>query len=108
MFKVDDLPDIGHEYGTYVLSHWNRAQPGSSLHLAFSALSHAVFGRARWVNKAIEDADRSHAQSIVRTQEEMKEFSNESIDQLLVSIMLMGTYEVCLAVLLAETANINC
>lgn len=99
MFRLEDLPDIGHEYSNYVLFNWVRAQPGSSLHVALSALSHAVFGRARHVNKAIEDADRAHAQSIIKTSKgmrEMKEMSSESIDQLLVAIMLMGTYEVCL------------
>lgn len=97
IFRLDDLPDIGHEYSTYVLSYWARARPGSSLHLALSALSHAVFGRARQVSKAIEDADKIHAQGIVRTHKELKELSDESIDQLLITIMLMSSYEVCSA-----------
>ena len=94
MFRLDDLPDIGHEYGSYVIFNWIRARPGSSLHLALSAVSHAVFGRARQVDEAIEKADSAHAQSIVKTHREMKVLSNESIDQLLVTTMLMSTYEV--------------
>jgi hypothetical protein len=99
MFRLDDLPDIGHEYSNYVIFTWVRAHPGSSLHVSLFALSHAVFGRARRVSKAIEDADRAHAQSIIKTSKDMrdmKEMSGEDIDQLLVATMLMGTYEVCL------------
>ena len=57
MFRLEDLPEIGHEYSNYVIFGWARARPGSSLHAAFSALSHAVFGRARHTNKALEDAE---------------------------------------------------
>ena len=99
MFRLEDLPDIGHEYGSYVIFHWVRARPESSLHLAPFALSHAVFGRANYVDKALEDADRAHAQSIVKMQEEMGEIGdspNEKIDQLLVTTMLMSSYQVCL------------
>jgi hypothetical protein len=95
-FRLDDLPDIGHEYGSYVLLYWNRARSYSSLHLALSALSHAVFGRAKQVSKAVESAQRIHAQTIVSTKKDMDEVSDESIDQLLVAVMLMGTYEVWL------------
>ena len=97
MFRLDDLPDIGHEYNSFVISHWARARPGSGLHLALSALSHAVFGKARNVNKALEDADKFHAQSIMKTHKEMNELSAENIDQLLVTIMLMSSFEVCLS-----------
>jgi hypothetical protein len=88
------MPDIGHEYSSYVLFHWNRAQPSSSIHLALSALSLAIFGKAKQVNRAIEDAQKYHALTIVKAKEEMKEPSNGSIDQLLLAIMLMGFYEV--------------
>ena len=99
MFRLEDLPDIGHEYGNYVLFNWVRARPGSSLHVALSALSHAVFGRARHENKALENAGKAQALSIVKTSKEMmevKQVSSQSIDQLLVATMLMGTYEVSL------------
>jgi hypothetical protein len=95
-FRLDDLPDIGHEYSNYVSLYWNRARSDSSLHLALSALSHAVFGKAKHVSKAVEDAERFHAQTIMSAKKDMDEVSNETIDQLLVAIMLMGIYEVCL------------
>jgi hypothetical protein len=99
MFRLEDLPDIGHEYSAYVIFHWARARPGSGLHLALFAFSHAVFGRANHVEKALEDADRVHAQSIVTMQEEMEDMeqsSDEKIDQLLVTTMLMSSYQVSL------------
>jgi hypothetical protein len=94
MFRLDDLPDFGHDYSSYVLIHLIPAQPGSSLRLAFSALSHAVFGRARKETRAIEDAGKVHAQSMMSTQKDITELSVENTDQLLIAIMLMGSYEV--------------
>jgi hypothetical protein len=95
MFRLDDLPNIGHEYTAHVLSHWIRAKPGSSLHWAFSAISHAVFGKKRGVVKAIQVAEKSHEMAIVKTHQDMKQLSSESIDELLITIMLMSSYEVC-------------
>ena len=91
-----DLPDIGHDYSAYVLCHWNRAQPDSSLHLAVSAYSLAAFGRKSRMFKTLEIADNFYAQSIVKTQHEIKEPSNESIHQLLLVTILLTNYEVCL------------
>lgn len=99
MFRLEDLPDIGHEYNTHVVFHWTRARPGSSLHLALFAYSHVVFGRANHVERAFEDADKAHAQALVTMQQEMKDFdqlSDGKIDQLLVTTMLMSSYQVCL------------
>ena len=98
MFRMEDLPDFGHEYNAYVLSYWARAQPGSSLHLALFAFSHALFGRANHVLKAIENADRAHARALVKMQDDMEDMngvSDEMIDQLLVTTMLMSSYQVC-------------
>ena len=97
MFRLEDLPDIGHEYNAYVVFHWARARPGSGLHLALFAYTHAVFGRANRLEKALEDADRAHAQAIVTMQKEMEDFeqlSDENIGQLLVTTMLMSSYQV--------------
>jgi hypothetical protein len=94
VFRVDELPEFGHEYLQYVLYYWNRTRPGSSLHLALSAVSLAVFGKARGVGQAVEDAERIHEQTIVSTKKVMSEVSDETIDQLLLAIMLMGFYEV--------------
>ena len=108
IFGLDELPDFGHEYGSYVLFYWNRARSDSSLHLALSALSHAVFGRARQVSQALEQAKRIHAQAIVSTKKDMNEVSEETIDQLLVAIMLMGSYAVCFSCGFGESARLNC
>lgn len=89
-----EMPDIGCDYLTYALGNWNRAGPGSSLQLAVSAFSHAVFFRQMRVSKAAEDADRFYARSIIQTQKEIKELSNERIDHLVVATLLMTNYEV--------------
>jgi hypothetical protein len=97
MFRLEDLPDIGHEYSAYVVFHWARARPGSGLHLGLFAYSHAVFGRANHVEKALQDADRAHSQAIVTMQKEMEDFEqlpDGNIDQLLVTTMLMSSYQV--------------
>jgi hypothetical protein len=91
----NDMPDIGHDYLTYALYHWNSAGPGSSLHLAVSAFSHAVFWRGRRISQALENADRFYVRSIMKTQKEIKELSTESIDHLVVATLLMTNYEVC-------------
>lgn len=101
----NDLLDIGHEYGSYALCHWNRARPDSSLHLAVSAFSLAVFGLARRVNKALEEADEFYARSVMKTRKEIKELSKETIDQLLVATMLMASYDVCFGLLFLEYRN---
>jgi hypothetical protein len=97
MFRLEDLPEIGHMYSEHVLFHWARARPGSGLHLALFTFSHAVFGRANHVEKALEVAERAHAQSIAAIQKEMEDLeqlSDENIDQLLVTTMLMSSYQV--------------
>jgi hypothetical protein len=69
------------------------------LHLGLFAYSHAVFGRANRVEKALEDADRAHSQAIVTMQKEMEDFEqlpDENIDQLLITTMLMSSYQVSL------------
>jgi hypothetical protein len=93
-FRLDDLPGMGHEYGSYVLLHWARARPDSSLHLALLALSHAVFGRIRQVDEATIGAYKFYARSIVKLSKETKELSSENMDQLLLTTMLMANYEV--------------
>jgi hypothetical protein len=95
VFGINDLR-FGHEYGSYVISHWNRSRPDSSLSLTLLAFTHAVFGRARRASKAIEDANRLFSQAMTKVKEDIKDVSNEDIDQLLLAIMLMGSFEVCL------------
>jgi hypothetical protein len=93
-FQLGELPDIGHEYGNHTLSYWDNTEPDSSLSLAVSAISHAVFGRAKRLSPALEDAEKHYAKSVVKTRSQIKEVSNETIDQLLITIMLMANYEV--------------
>lgn len=74
----------------------NASQTDSSLSLALSACSHAVFGRVRHVEKAFEEGETFYAQSIIKTQEQIsKNLSSENLDRLLVTIMLMAIFEVC-------------
>ncbi|KAJ5805279.1 hypothetical protein N7474_011166 [Penicillium riverlandense] len=89
----DDLFDIGLEYGTYALQYWTCAATNSSLQLAVSAFSLAVFGLARNVNQALGDADRVYGKSIARIREEIANLSNGTIDQLLVATLLMASYD---------------
>jgi hypothetical protein len=88
------MPDVSRNYLTYALCHWDCVGPGSSLQLAVSAFSHAVFWRKMHATKALEYADRFYARTIIRTQKEIKELSNEKIDHLVVATLLMTNYEV--------------
>ena len=102
VFAIRDLPEFGHEYGTYVLPLWISTRPGSSLHLAVSALSLAIFGQVKHSIKAIEAAKRFHTHSIAEAHKLMKQIPNEHIDHLLLTIMLMSSYEARL-----KTQNLN-
>jgi hypothetical protein len=93
----DSLLDLGHEYGAHALNHWKNVQPGSSLYMALSAFSLAVFGLARHSNEALEKADKLHTQGITNTRKEIEITSNRAIDQLLVATTLMASYDVCLS-----------
>lgn len=94
VFRPDDLSEPGHEYNVHVLEHWVRAKPGSSLHLALTALSHAVFGRAKNVPKAIAEGERAYVSALNRTKLAVSRQEEESTDSLLLTTMLMGFYEV--------------
>jgi hypothetical protein len=97
VFRVDELPDIGKEVWTYVPPFWERSAPESCYRLALSAVTHAVFGRAKHVDKAVEDADMFYTKCIGRTSQQIGAgpISDQDIDQLLLTIMLMANYEVC-------------
>jgi hypothetical protein len=90
----DDQLDIGHEYSTYTFSDWDRAQPDSSVRLAWSALTLALFGRARLSNAALRRAETLYAQSIVSMRTELKSVTPETYSQLLVATRLMDSCEV--------------
>jgi len=87
------LHEAAHEWHTYVLPYWMKAKPGSCLHLAVSTLSRAVFGRARNVPQALVQAGKSYAQCLARTQQAVSGQLHESMDELLLTTMLMGYFE---------------
>lgn len=90
----DDLLDVGHEYGTYALNHWHHVRSDSSVHLALTAFSLAVFGRARRVNSALEIAGKFYTRSIIKTQREINQISSDTVEQLLIATTLMASYDV--------------
>jgi hypothetical protein len=87
------LHEAAHEWHTYVLPYWMKAQPGSCLHLAVLTLSRAVFGRARNVPRALLQAGKSYSQCLARTQRAVSGNLHESMDELLLTTMLMGYFE---------------
>jgi hypothetical protein len=89
-----DLFDVSLEYGAHALCDWDHARPDSSLHLAVSAFSLAIFGRVKHLNNAVRDAHRYYSRSCVRIGQEIQELSNENIDQVLTATMLLATYDV--------------
>ena len=90
---AESLHEAAHEWHTYVLPYWMKAKPGSCLHLAVSTLSRAVFGRARNVPQALVQAGKSYAQCLARTQQAVSGQLYESMDELLLTTMLMGYFE---------------
>ncbi|KAF2716161.1 hypothetical protein K431DRAFT_26331 [Polychaeton citri CBS 116435] len=96
LHRYPGVPEIGHECGDHVLDQWKRASPDSSCHLALSAVSQAVFGRVRNDDKAFKGATLSYLQCIRKTRSEVAAAkpSAEEMDQLLVSVMLMSSFEV--------------
>ncbi|KAK6431510.1 hypothetical protein LTR95_012326, partial [Oleoguttula sp. CCFEE 5521] len=93
VFRHDDLSEPGHEYNVHVLQHWIEAKPGSSLHFALSALSLAFFGRSRHAPAAVKDAERAYCRALARTQRVVCGEEKETINHLLLTAMLMGTFE---------------
>lgn len=95
-FALDttDVPDFGLEYSSYVVSYWKSASRDSSLHLALLALAYGVFGRARRSHMAIETAIRFFSKALTKVKAEIKDVASENVDPLLLTIMLMGSFEV--------------
>lgn len=89
------LHDVGHEYGSYALCHHELTQPDSSIQLALTAFTLAVFGQAKHLNEALEIADTFYAKSIAKMRREIRELSCDTIDRLIVATALMGSFDVC-------------
>ncbi|XXH03252.1 hypothetical protein Hte_009650 [Hypoxylon texense] len=93
VFRDDEIPEFAREYSHYLVFYRNRAQPSSSLRLVMSAFSYALSGRAMREDKAIEKASDLFAQGIAKMQAELSELSQDNIDELIVTTMLMASYE---------------
>ncbi|KAH8199423.1 hypothetical protein TruAng_006418 [Truncatella angustata] len=91
--RPSDIPDIGHEYLTYIPSHWETCHTGSSLRLAVSAQSLMVFGRLHNVRQAMAEAGKYYAQAIRKTQSDIQTLAHADIDELVLATMLMTHYE---------------
>ena len=91
--QADTLHEAAHEWHTHVIPYLMKAKPGSCIHLAVSALSRAVFARARSVPQALALADRSYSQCLYKTQQAVGGQSHEDMDELLLTTMMMGYLE---------------
>lgn len=87
------LAEPGQEFVSHVLPYWEHAEHNSSLRLAMTAYSHAVFGRNKGVRSALCLAEKTYAQTVKQTLEEMKTVSTSTIYQVVLAMMLMGSYE---------------
>lgn len=87
------LGDACYEYSSHVLHYWNLARPDSCLRLALMAYSHAVIGRNRGVRQALGLAQRVYAKAVVEIQKAMSGISSDTIYQVILAMMLMGSYE---------------
>lgn len=92
----DDLFDVGQEYGAGA-RYQSRCvdETESSLHLAVSAFSLAVFGRANKAYEIFQRAEKHYARSITELRKELKVLSNDTIDELIIATMILSKYDVC-------------
>ncbi|UKZ68726.1 uncharacterized protein TrAtP1_009748 [Trichoderma atroviride] len=88
-----NLGDACYEYSSHVLHYWDLARPGSCLRLALTAYSHAVIGRNRGVRQALGLAQRVYAKAVEEIQKAMSTISSDTIYQVILAMMLMGSYE---------------
>lgn len=91
--EKNKLGDACYEYSSHVLHYWDLARPGSCLRLALTAYSHAVIGRNRGVRQALSLAQIVYAKAVEEIQKAMSRISSDTIHQVMLAIMLMGSYE---------------
>lgn len=106
LFQPDDLPDFALDYTSFVLQQWSRSAPSSSLHLALYAVAHAVFGREKAVQRALDAAIVFYAKSTAKLREEVQD---EDVDKshLVTARLLLGTYQSVMSdVLQSETSKL--
>lgn len=89
------LQEIESEFGASALRLWDHCHPRSALRLSVSAFALAKFGQAMHSDEAIKIAEVVYGRSIKRMQVEIASLSSETIDQLVVSTLLMAVYDVC-------------
>lgn len=87
------LGDACYDYSSHVLHHWELAAPTSCLRLALTAYSHAVIGRNRGVRQAFSVAERVYAKAVEEIRMTMMRLSGDIIYQVMLAMMLMGSYE---------------
>jgi len=94
-----EIPEVGHEYTCHILIHWQFDKQDSCLSMAIQAFAHAVFGRKRKLPEAVVEAKRLAEVAVDRVNAEVKEVGqwderDGRFDQLMLAIMLMGSFEV--------------
>ena len=88
------MPELMHDHSLSLQSHLDRAKPGSALHLTVSALSHAIFARARNVPDALIIGDKHYSQALAKCEYTLEHYSENDSGALLLATMLMATFEV--------------
>jgi hypothetical protein len=104
---IDDFQGIGLNYSSFITEHWKRASPDSSFNSALLAVAHAAYGRARGIHKLIDDGALLYGQTLAKVKSEIETLAPGDFDQLLITVMLMSTFEVsqvkhCLITRLAQ------
>lgn len=89
-----ELQEVEQEYGALALKYWTSSQPVSTLRLAVSAFSLALFGKAMRTEDALFEARSFYFKAVKRMRIDLADLSSTTIDQLLVASLLMATYDV--------------
>ncbi|PVI00650.1 hypothetical protein DM02DRAFT_562754, partial [Periconia macrospinosa] len=92
-FQSHELPSFGLEYTTHVVAYWRKASPDSSLHVAFLAYVHAVFGRVKHSENSWKKAKALFSTSLKRIKAGVDAANASEINELILAIMLLGDFE---------------
>ncbi|KAI0376875.1 hypothetical protein F5Y04DRAFT_195147 [Hypomontagnella monticulosa] len=91
--RDSEMPESAREYGCYLRVYWDSLRHNSSLHLAASAVASTVLGYTTRDNNMIQNAAALFAESVTRMQIEVQQLSQDNIDELLITTMLVADYE---------------
>ena len=97
-FRSHEIPNFGLDYSTYVVAYWRQTSPESSLHVAFLAYVHAVFGRVKHSENSLKKAKALFSISLKRIKAGVDAANASEINELILAIMLLGDFEVRLRV----------